>query len=390
VLVRMARPFSPRPRFPASHDVSIQRMSRTLLCLVRHGETNWNIERRFQGQFDIALNARGRAQADALARELAGVHFDRVFSSDLSRALATAQAIARPHGLPVAATPSLREKSDGVWQGHTHAEVQVIYEDLYPHYLSRKPDFAAPEGETLLAFRARITAALTEIARDNPDRSVLVVAHAGVLDIAWRLATGADLSVKRAHPVLNATPNWIAFADGVWSLVDWAKPDGRAEVVAPWDGRRLPRREAARALVVEPQGRVLLMKYAGGLSPHFIDLGHHHFWGVPGGALERGESFPDALKRELFEETGLEIPDHPGRVVATREFPMELGDDWHQAIERYYLIRAPMFDPAPQGWTPEEQTHLIGWRWWSRAEIAESKELIFPEALEALLGKLAG
>ena len=59
-------------------------------------------------------------------------------------------------------------------------------------------------------------------------------------------------------------------------------------------------------------------------------------------------------------------------------------------IERYYLIRTPMFDPAPQAPTPEEQTHLTGWRWWSREEIAESKELIFPEGLAALLGKLTG
>lgn len=85
-------------------------MARTLLCLVRHGETNWNIERRFQGQFDIALNARGRAQAQALAEELATVEFDYAYSSDLRRARSTAEAVVQSRGLEIVATPELREK----------------------------------------------------------------------------------------------------------------------------------------------------------------------------------------------------------------------------------------------------------------------------------------
>lgn len=363
-------------------------MPRTLICLARHGETNWNIERRFQGQFDIALNARGRAQARSLAHELGRKHFDRVYSSDLQRALATAQAVAEGRGLPIETLPQLREKNDGVWQGHTHAEVQVIFEDIYPHYLSRKPDFAAPDGETLDQFRARVAAALTGIARENEGRTVLVVAHAGVLDIAWRLATGKRLEEKRDYPVLNATPNWIAFEDGRWSLVDWARPEGRPEIAAPWDGLTLPRREAARALIVSPGARVLLIQYAGGLSPHFLALGHHHFWATPGGALKEGESFAAALRREVYEETGFVVAGDPGAVVATREFPMELGDDWHQASERYFLIRTEEFAPAPQGQTEEEKTHTLGWRWWRADEIAASRDLIFPEGLEALLRKL--
>jgi hypothetical protein len=101
--------------------------------------------------------------------------------------------------------------------------------------------------------------------------TVLVVAHAGVLDIAWRLATGKKLDEKREHPVLNATPNWIAYEDGKWSLVDWASPEGRAEIAAPWDGRALPRREAARALIVDQANDILLMRYAGA-TPHFLAL----------------------------------------------------------------------------------------------------------------------
>ncbi len=362
-------------------------MTRTILCLARHGETNWNIERRFQGQFDIALNARGRAQADALAGELKNAHFDRVYSSDLRRAMATAAPIAERLGLQVLATQRLREKDDGAWQGHTHAEVQVKYAADYPHYLSRKPDFAAPEGETLEEFARRVRSVLTDIARESAGLTVLVVAHAGVLDIAWRMATGKALSEKREYPVLNATPNWIAFEDGEWSLVDWATTE-RPEIAAPWDGLPLPRREAARGLIVNPRGEALLMQYAGGLSPHFLALGHHHFWATPGGALKEDESFETALRREICEETGLILPGDVGPVVATREFPMELGDDWQQAVERYFLIETKEFTPAPQKLTPEEKVHLLGWRWWSADEIASSHELIFPEGLEALLRKV--
>lgn len=363
-------------------------MSRTLLCLARHGETNWNLERRFQGQFDIALNARGRAQARALAQELADAHFDRVYSSDLRRAMTTAGPMAQTRSLDIRATPRLREKDDGVWQGHTHAEVQVIYADIYPHYLTRAPDFAAPEGETLAEFATRVRNVLTEIARESAGKTVLVVAHAGVLDIAWRMATGKPLEEKREHPVLNATPNWIAYEDGRWSLVDWARPEGRAEIAAPWDGLALPRREAARALIVDAAGRVLLMQYAGGLTPHFLALGYQHFWATPGGALREGERFESALRRELREETGLIVTGDPGEVIATREFPIEIGEDWQQAVEHYFLVRTDSFEPNPQGLTKEEKLHTLGWRWWSADEIAASRELIFPEGLEALLRKL--
>lgn len=359
-------------------------MPRTLLCLARHGETNWNLERRFQGQLDIALNARGRAQAEALAKELADKRFDHVYSSDLKRALVTAAAVAEPRALAIHRVPELREKHDGVWHGFSHPEVAERFPEGYAHYKARRADYATEGGETLARFAARARGALNKIAKRHPGETVLVVAHAGVLDIAWRMAMNRRLDESREHPVLNAAPNWLAYEDGAWSMVEWASEKGRAPIAAPWDGRDLPRREAARLLILDETGKVLLQRWSAGMSPYFKELGQSHFWTAPGGALHPGESWEDAARRELYEETGLERADI-GAPIASREFPMQLGDAWFLAAERQFLLRVKNFTPAPKGFTAQENAFWQGAKWWSAAEIAASDELIFPEGLEAFV-----
>jgi probable phosphoglycerate mutase len=107
------------------------------LCLVRHGETDWNAQKRIQGQIDIPLNARGRAQAAATAAGLAGQRFDAVYSSDLARAWQTAQPIAAALGLPLYAAPGLRERHYGRMQGLTAAEARVRIPSVHAAYAAR-------------------------------------------------------------------------------------------------------------------------------------------------------------------------------------------------------------------------------------------------------------
>ena len=359
-------------------------MTRTLICLARHGETNWNLERRFQGQLDIALNYKGLLQAEALARELEGVHFDHIYSSDLRRAMATAAPHAALRGLKICKKPELREKHDGVWHGLSHAEIAARFPEAYQHYLARRADYGAPGGESLMRFAARVRAGLTRIAEAHPGETLLVIAHAGVLDIAWRMATGKRLDAARDCPVLNAAPNWIAYENGAWSLVGWARAETRAPIAVPYEGKDLPQRAAARVLLVNPRDETLLLRFSSVVLPNAQALGYDHFWGQPGGALENGESFTACAAREIYEETGLKDV-AIGEPIAAREFPMRLRDGWVQGVERYFLLRCEAFEPNGAALTPEEKSYVQGWKWWRRQEIAASDELIYPEALAHML-----
>ena len=128
----------------------------TRLVLWRHGQTVWNFEDRFQGQTDIPLNETGLAQAERAARLLAGLQPDAIFSSDLSRAAATAAQLARITGLPVSHEKDLRERHGGVWEGLSGPEIRARYP---AEFLTWSP----PEGETAAGVADRVSDALERL-----------------------------------------------------------------------------------------------------------------------------------------------------------------------------------------------------------------------------------
>jgi probable phosphoglycerate mutase len=142
----------------------------TTILLARHGETDWNLQRRWQGWADPPLNDTGRAQARALAEELRDVAFDAVYSSDLRRARETAEIVAAPHGVPIVVDRALREIDIGSWSGLTRAEIE-----------RRFPNRERPDGETHDEHAARVRAAVLRIARENVGRRVLLVGHGGTI-----------------------------------------------------------------------------------------------------------------------------------------------------------------------------------------------------------------
>ncbi|WP_028536507.1 histidine phosphatase family protein [Paludibacterium yongneupense] len=196
----------------------------TRLCLVRHGETDWNLAGRLQGQLDIPLNANGLRQAEQLAQALQrrGMRFDGCYCSDLGRARETAAAVARRLELERLSVPALRERHFGCFQGLTYEEARVRMPQLYLRFKAREPDFAPSEGECLSYFYRRVNTFLGDLVVRHPGQTLLIVSHGGVLDMAYRLASGKPLEETRDFPIPNAALNWISHNQNGWRLDSWA------------------------------------------------------------------------------------------------------------------------------------------------------------------------
>jgi probable phosphoglycerate mutase len=195
----------------------------TRFCLVRHGETDWNGEKRIQGQIDIDLNAAGEAQARAVRAGLAEHSFVAAYSSDLLRAWRTAQIATRGLGLAVSPAPTLRERNFGVLQGVTSQEASVQRPVAHRHHQARTPDYDYETGESLNAFAARVTTGLDAMAARHAGQSVLAFTHGGVLDVVYRAATGRALDVPRDFQLPNAAFNWLEYGATGWRLISWAE-----------------------------------------------------------------------------------------------------------------------------------------------------------------------
>jgi len=194
----------------------------TRVCLIRHGETDWNAQRRVQGQIDIPLNARGRFQAEAVACGLADECFTALYSSDLQRALQTAEPTAALHHLAIRSDPLLRERHYGVLQSLTAEEARVRHPRASLRHAARDPDYDYEDGESLSAFDQRISECLRALFRRHPGETVLVVTHGGVLDVAYRHAKGRPLTSRRDFALPNAGFNWLEGDAERWRVVTWA------------------------------------------------------------------------------------------------------------------------------------------------------------------------
>jgi probable phosphoglycerate mutase len=193
----------------------------TRVIAVRHGETDWNAGQRIQGHTDIALNAKGRWQAGRLAAALADEDLHAIYSSDLQRAWATAAACAHGRDLTVRTVPGLRERGFGSFEGLSFDEIERRWPERALRWRRRDPGFAPEGGEALAAFHDRSVQAAAALAQAHRGRTILLVAHGGVLDALYRAATRAAVDAPRSWLLGNATVNRLLHSDEGFALVGW-------------------------------------------------------------------------------------------------------------------------------------------------------------------------
>jgi alpha-ribazole phosphatase len=163
------------------------------LLIARHGATPNNAQARYTGQSDVALSALGERQAEALALALAGEHFDGIVTSDLRRARATAEAVARYHDLALQMDADLREIAMGEWEGQTYDEVMERSPELMRRWQEDAITVAPPGGETVAEFCDRLVRALDRWHVAYPKGTLLWVTHGGVIGVLLCHLLGMDL-----------------------------------------------------------------------------------------------------------------------------------------------------------------------------------------------------
>lgn len=199
----------------------IQASEPTRIIAVRHGETAWNAETRLQGQLDIPLNRRGLEQARRAGQALLHDAPDHLYSSDLSRARQTAEAIGSATGLSVLTDRRLRERCFGILEGNTYAEVEQRWPDEALRWRQRDSTWGPKDGETLTDFYERSVGVFTDLARRHPGQCLVVVAHGGVLDCLYRAASRIALDAPRTWELGNTGVNRLLYTGAGFTLVGW-------------------------------------------------------------------------------------------------------------------------------------------------------------------------
>lgn len=194
----------------------------TRIIVIRHGETEWNVAARIQGHRDSALTHAGIEQAEALARRMALEKFDVLIASDLGRAMQTARRIAERCHHEVIADPRFRERNFGAGEGLGYDEIDRHFPDAFSRVREVDPDYAIPGGESRRQFHARVAAAFESVVREHAGKTLVVVAHGGVLATFYRYVHAIGLESPHRIPIANASYNALTHDGGAFAIEAWS------------------------------------------------------------------------------------------------------------------------------------------------------------------------
>lgn len=189
------------------------------IYLVRHGETAWNADGRFQGQQDVSLSERGCQQAQTVAATMTSLPLQAIYTSDLRRSAETAEAIAAPHRLAVIPDRRLREAFFGEWEGLTLPQIAARWPEIVAAWRADSLRTRPPGGETLEQVQARVAEALAAIVQAHPHGTIAIVGHGGSVRAIIATVLGADLSIFRRLRLDNCSISSVRVDDeGRYSL----------------------------------------------------------------------------------------------------------------------------------------------------------------------------
>ena len=155
----------------------------TKVIFVRHGETTWNHSGRYQGHSDIPLNEKGLQQAKLVAQRLVGETISAIYSSDLRRAVQTAEVIATQHFLRTKILPEFREINFGLWEGLTYEKIMTVWPEVLSAIYSKPGSTLIPEGESFYDVQRRTMIGLGKCIANHHDETIVIVSHGGTMRV---------------------------------------------------------------------------------------------------------------------------------------------------------------------------------------------------------------
>jgi broad specificity phosphatase PhoE len=185
-----------------------------ILYLIRHGESTSNVHKTFTGQQDAPLTDIGHKQADCISRYFLGIHIDRIYASDLSRAYETALPLSKVSRVPVEKNAAFREINGGKWEYQKFAELTELYPEEYALWRNDLCNARPTGGESIREIHKRVCDAVNRIAKAHPDETVVIATHAipiRVLLSQW--LTGGVEEIGRIDWVPNASITKVAYED---------------------------------------------------------------------------------------------------------------------------------------------------------------------------------